>query len=218
MANASATVASSKTGVSRREFLYYIWGASIALVTAEFAGLLIWFLIPLFREGQFGGNFNISADAIPGVNEPPISISDGRFWLVDVDTAAANDLMYPVDVDPTGGIKGVLAIYKVCTHLGCIYDWNDANSRFECPCHGSKYRLDGRRIESPAPRTLDRFHVTIVDADGNELDASPIESVEGTDVFGAVPLPAGAATLRVNTGDKKDGAAQTLICTFTNSC
>ena len=58
-------------------------------------------------------------------------------------------------------ISGVAAIYKVCTHLGCIYKWNDASNRFECPCHGSKYRLDGRRIQSPAPVDLDRFEMTI---------------------------------------------------------
>ena len=71
-------------------------------------------------------------------------------------------------------IVGVAAIYKVCTHLGCIYDWNDANGRFECPCHGSKYRLDGRRIESPAPRSLDRFLVSAVDNDGNVLAESDV--------------------------------------------
>ena len=38
--------AAEARNLSRREFLYYIWGASLALFTVEFRGLLIWFLIP----------------------------------------------------------------------------------------------------------------------------------------------------------------------------
>ncbi len=216
MANASAA-AVQKSGVSRREFLYYIWGASIALFTAEFTGLLIWFLIPLFREGQFGGKFSVAADTLPGINEPPVAVNDGRFWLVNLDSAAPNELMYPAAGDPDGGIKGVAAIYKVCTHLGCIYAWNGANNRFECPCHGSKYRLDGRRIESPAPRTLDRFSVEAVSADGS-IVKSDLITLDGAETVNVLQLPSDTVTLLVDTGDKKNGPAQTLLCTFTNSC
>jgi cytochrome b6-f complex iron-sulfur subunit len=47
----------------------------------------------------------------------------------------------------------------VCTHLGCLYKWEPANFRFECPCHGSKFSHDGFYIEGPAPRSLDYFEV-----------------------------------------------------------
>ena len=43
---AEATVRAD--GLTRREFLYYIWGASIALVTLEAVGLTVWFLLPRF--------------------------------------------------------------------------------------------------------------------------------------------------------------------------
>jgi hypothetical protein len=36
-----AEAAVAEGGMTRREFLYYIWGASMALFTAEAAGLLI---------------------------------------------------------------------------------------------------------------------------------------------------------------------------------
>ena len=48
---------------------------------------------------------------------------------------------------------GLFAISSVCTHLGCIVsptDWG-----FQCPCHGSKYTLDGKVIAGPAPRPLE---------------------------------------------------------------
>ncbi len=57
MASQAASVNEAGSGITRREFLYYIWGASIALLTVQGAGLLIWSLIPRFREGEFGGRF-----------------------------------------------------------------------------------------------------------------------------------------------------------------
>jgi cytochrome b6-f complex iron-sulfur subunit len=49
----------------------------------------------------------------------------------------------------------------------------DANGRFECPCHGSKYEVDGTYIEGPAPRSLDRFAMTITTTVGETLTTNP---------------------------------------------
>jgi cytochrome b6-f complex iron-sulfur subunit len=117
--------------------------------------------------------------------------------------------------DESGSIQGVAAIYKVCTHLGCIYSWIPVNNRFECPCHGSKYRLDGRRIESPAPRTLDRFKVDALNDDQTQVLA---ESELVDDFYQPMVLPAGTAFLRIDTGSKKTGPSQDLLCSFTGSC
>lgn len=217
---ADAAISAESKGMSRREFLYYIWGASLALYGAQFAGLLIWFLLPRFREGEFGGTFTLDISALPEVNAPPVNFPDGRFWLVNLDASpeAANELMY-LAPDEEQPVRGVAAIYKVCTHLGCIYAWTPTNNRFECPCHGSKYRLDGRRVESPAPRTLDRFRLAALDADRvTVLAESDIVPIEGTDFYAPLELPANTAFLRIDTGDRRRGPAQTLICSFTDSC
>jgi cytochrome b6-f complex iron-sulfur subunit len=199
----SATTAPTESGgVSRREFLYYIWGASIALFGAQFTGLLVWFMLPRFGEGEFGGTFTLDASLLPGVNQPPVANAEGRFWLVNLDSTQPNRLMFQY-TDEDQPIQGVAAVYKVCTHLGCIYDWNEANDRFECPCHGSKYRLDGRRYQIPAPRTLDRFFVRALDADGNELAAS--QQDPNTGEFLPLVLPAGTAQVQVDTGRLNQG-------------
>ena len=200
-------------GISRREFLYYIWGASMAVFTAEFSGLMVWFMLPRFREGEFGGAFVLSVDNVPDVNVEPTDFSDGRFWLANVDSTQPNDLMWQAE-DEDNPIQGVVAIYKVCTHLGCIYAWTAANNRFECPCHGSKYRLDGRRIESPAPRSLDRFNLEALDE--NETVLASAEQVDG--FFEPLALPAGTTQIRIDTGDKKQGPIDTLLCQFASAC
>jgi menaquinol-cytochrome c reductase iron-sulfur subunit len=53
---------------------------------------------------------------------------------------------------------GEVVVYSpLCTHLGCGYTWDVADSRFECPCHLSKFSVNGDVIGGPAPRPLDRL-------------------------------------------------------------
>jgi len=216
MASVTAAIDTDGSSLSRREFLYYIWGASIALYTVQFSGLLIWFLLPRFREGEFGGEFILPLEAIPEINAVPNNFPDGRFWLVNLDSDKPNELFALASDETDVSYRGVAIIYKVCTHLGCIYPWTDANNRFECPCHGSKYRLDGRRIESPAPRTLDRFPLKFLDADKKIILGSESELVD--DFYQPVIVPDGAVFISIDTGARKLGPTETLLCEFANAC
>lgn len=55
--------------------------------------------------------------------------------------------------DESGRIHAVSAR---CTHLGCIVAWNTAERSWDCPCHGSRFDIDGRVIEGPATEDLPR--------------------------------------------------------------
>lgn len=44
-----------------------------------------------------------------------------------------------------------------CTHLGCELHWNDAEVSWDCPCHGSRFSVDGDPIEGPALNPLERL-------------------------------------------------------------
>jgi Rieske Fe-S protein len=46
------------------------------------------------------------------------------------------------------------AVNIVCTHMGCDLAWNAAELSWDCPCHGSRFTIDGEIIEGPALKTL----------------------------------------------------------------
>jgi glycine/D-amino acid oxidase-like deaminating enzyme/nitrite reductase/ring-hydroxylating ferredoxin subunit len=42
----------------------------------------------------------------------------------------------------------------VCRHLGCIVSFNEGEQTWDCPCHGSRYALDGTVLDGPAREAL----------------------------------------------------------------
>ena len=170
--------------VNRREFLSYSWSAAIGVVTAQSlvaTGLLMY---PRFKAGEFGGDFLLgSSSGLPSLEAAPQSDPIGKFWLVNTE-------------------EGPRALYMVCTHLGCLYKWVDANKRFECPCHGSKFTREGIFIEGPAPRSLDQFVVEVTQ-DGNVVAST--QSADG--VIQPPGTPTEGTEIVVKTGSRIQGAA-----------
>jgi len=59
------------------------------------------------------------------------------------------DGVYLVGLD-----KGVRAFADTCPHLGCRVDYQPDASHFRCPCHGSEFKINGRKIKGPANKDM----------------------------------------------------------------
>ncbi len=172
----------TKTPVNRREFLNLAWLATLGFFFVDIAGVTYFFAMPRFREGEFGGLFTVGKlSQLPTVGSAPVNFPKVKLWLANTE-------------------EGIKAIYKVCTHLGCLYNWSDQEVKFICPCHGSQFEVDGAFIQGPAPRDLDVFVVQAVDPDTGEVVAET--SADGS----ALSIPAGKDyVIRVDTGAKITG-------------
>ena len=47
------------------------------------------------------------------------------------------------------------AVSLRCTHLGCLLRFNDAERSWDCPCHGSRFDVDGKVLQGPAVNPLE---------------------------------------------------------------
>ena len=155
---------------TRREFLNYVWGASMALVLAQTGGIAFWFALP--RPRATTKIFSIAELPLP--NEKPLSArtENAGFHL-------------------THSERGIAAFDNHCTHHRCVFPWAEAAGIFSCPCHGSQFNLNGDYIAGPAPRALDRYGFEVWDAQGKTIAASS----QGQ----PLPLPDNAAFVRVKT-------------------
>lgn len=176
--------------LARRSFLRVSAFAGLTLtVGAMTAGFLGFF--NLRKPKGFGGTVNVAANRIPLPGAEPVRISEGKFWLVNLDGPEG-------DVLGVGGTGGLLALYWKCPHLGCSVPWlpgfNGAQVNFpgivgwfRCPCHGSTYSRAGIRVFGPAPRPMDTMALTVNSNGSIDVNTGAVTSGSADNPLRAVP-------------------------------
>lgn len=57
----------------------------------------------------------------------------------------------------------VHAVNPSCTHVNCIVGWNSAEQTWDCPCHGSRFSMDGEVLTAPARKDLEKIDLGKLD-------------------------------------------------------
>ncbi|MBK5307098.1 MAG: FAD-dependent oxidoreductase [Frankiaceae bacterium] len=79
----------------------------------------------------------------------------------DADTLAAGEGgIVKLDGDKVAAYRhhdgSITAVSPVCRHVGCLVAFNTAEKTWDCPCHGSRYTLDGKVIQGPSVHDLEQ--------------------------------------------------------------
>jgi Rieske Fe-S protein len=165
--------------LTRRSFLAW-WMASLltATVVAGLAPILVYFW-PAPPKGQKKGLIKVS------LATPIDRLEDGTATQILAPTSpnsafimadgggdnAAGDLAFGAFVIKDQGKVNVLA--QNCSHLGCSIAFNKDAKTLDCPCHGSRFHLDGTVLHGPAANPLS--HLTWKQGDNpNELQVDGI--------------------------------------------
>ena len=158
---------SSPAGPDRRNFVSKaasIVLGGLAVIVAPVAGLLTVF-DPLRRKGDTRGLVRVtSLKALPeGVEPRKFPVLD---TLVDAWNRTDNVPVGSVYVQRTGP-DTVRVLNSVCPHLGCSVGFNAATRGYFCPCHKSRFALDGAIADpnSPSPRAMDALDAMVKDGE-----------------------------------------------------
>jgi cytochrome b6-f complex iron-sulfur subunit len=134
--------------ISRRRMINYLLGFSVVATLGGVLTPIIGYLWPPSRASggkrdrvQVGTNldFPVGQGKVIPVNDKPVIL---------VNT-------------PQGGLKAYSAI---CTHLGCIVEWDQNRQFILCPCHDGRFNpINGAVISGPPPAPLPLLALTVED-------------------------------------------------------
>lgn len=143
-----------KRGWSRREFardMIVGWGSLSAIAGISVAGLMRFLLPNVLYEPATVFRVGLPTDFPEGVTP----VEERNVFVV------------------RNG-NSFHAISSVCTHLRCQV--RHMRNGFHCPCHGSRFDIDGNVLRGAAPRPLDWVEVTL--AETGEIRINTTRKVE----------------------------------------
>ncbi|MDO8784934.1 MAG: ubiquinol-cytochrome c reductase iron-sulfur subunit [Syntrophales bacterium] len=128
--------------MKRRRFL----GISLTVLGSAAVGSFVYplarFLAPPPRTGK-DNNVSINKSDIPSGEAKEIVLNNT-----------------PVIIINRQG-KGYVAFSKICTHLGCLVEYDRRRQRLACPCHAGAFDLEGNVLSGPPPRPLSVIPIRI---------------------------------------------------------
>jgi cytochrome b6-f complex iron-sulfur subunit len=156
----TASLQQAEPSVTRRQFLAFVGWGSFAVFWGSIVLATLRFFFPriLYEPSP---RFQAGKPADYQVGEVSTRFKEAqRVWMIR-------------------NADGLYALSAICTHLGCTPNWFATEQRFQCPCHGSNFLLDGTNVAGPAPVPLYRAAIALDLAGTIEVDKSQQENQPG---------------------------------------
>lgn len=94
---------------------------------------------------------------------PKAEIKAGKQTIRKSDVGDAKEIIFQntpaIIIDRPG--KGYIALSRVCTHLGCLIEYDKQKKKLICPCHAGIFNLEGRVVSGPPPKSLTVFPLKV---------------------------------------------------------
>jgi nitrite reductase/ring-hydroxylating ferredoxin subunit len=149
----------TQKSITRRRLLDYIIGGAFLITTLSLFEIVLSHVLPRRIRSAL-------AYILPPTTGGVISGSD-RIQVVKVSqlpVGTAIKTVYqgkPIVVGRTR--SGFFALSAICTHQGCIVNWDEARQNLRCPCHATTFDPKGNVLAGPAPEPLPSYTVRVED-------------------------------------------------------
>ena len=131
--------------VSRRDFVGWIIRGGLAATLGGMVLPALQYLWPVMGRGPATGMEEVGRlEDIPVGGSKKVIVSGSAMLLIRTQAE-------------------VKAFSAICTHLGCIVDWDGAKREIVCPCHAGIFDIEGRQVSGPPPRPLPIYQTRIAD-------------------------------------------------------
>ncbi len=134
---------------------YNTWGMTNSIVSAKIIANLIYGVIDEYNDA-----FNPNRFGIPNILKIPSYLYNNAKTFIGT-KINKNKSWYSKKVkfiNKNGKSLGIYEdefgkehiVYNKCPHLGCSLLFNEVEKTWDCPCHSSRYDLDGHCIKGPS--------------------------------------------------------------------
>ena len=129
--------------ITRRGFLDIVIGSGALVLGAVMTGTVVKYLLPPMKESGKAGEVQAA-----GTTE----LAVGQAKKFDMNGSPALLVHMPT---------GYFALSAVCTHLGCIVEWDDRKQQVVCPCHNGTFDYRGNILGGPPPKPLPSYQAAV---------------------------------------------------------
>jgi cytochrome b6-f complex iron-sulfur subunit len=129
--------------ISRRSFLQGLFGGTLVIGLLGILGAILAYIFPPARRFPRVGSLRVGEESRIPLGEGELVIFNGQpVWVLHLE-------------------RGFIALSALCTHRGCLLEWDKEKKVLSCPCHMGLFDTNGNVLTGLPPRPLPQYRVAV---------------------------------------------------------